>query len=558
MHLWHRDRISRISSSIAVVSIAVALLTLSFAVHAQQASNPAVVTGQGADESGSFVEKHVFGSIGGDVFIGSPVSRNLMAARVGIDYPFTVAGRSAKLFLEGGFARRSVSLEQKRTNNVQTVWDPNANDGSGGDSSGGFVPRALPETRKLEVTASGAEVREAYLQYDLMDNLSLSAGYQRPIWGQFDIVSPVNLLLPLEFQSDDLSIEKSAYRMPQPAVSAVAFPFERLEVSAYWFPLTNLDPLHEEILDEADGANEVFVANATTFGETESRPRPRKDGSDYDAYAARAVWYGDSFTFGLTYYNGRNTLFAFDELPLVEKVQQEQGDKTYDAYSVIERSLLPGSDTVGVELSVPVGRWTWKGEAFYMGTEADIGGIRRESISQDETDDATLVARRARRGLYDWMVDNNNGRGYVDVNLLMAGAGFDALYDHWRFGAAVFVVDTVLSGKAKEADRLVKAAYPGDDGIGFSGALPNAYIFYDFDEERTTTAGLVGGFAGPFLGVSTFYTSTWFENWRWSASVEYAAAMSDQLMDELNSDSGAYELEDAAALGVRLGLVYEF
>ena len=537
----HRDRTSRVSSSIAVVSIAVALLTLSCAVHAQQTSGPAVATGEEAEGSGSFFEKHVFGSIGGDAFFGSPISRNLMAARLGLDYPFTVAGRSAKLFLEGGVARRSVSLEQKRTSDVQTVWDPDAS---------AFVPRALPETRTLKVTASGVEVREAYLQYDVLDNISLSVGYQRPIWGQFDIVSPVNLLLPLEFQSDDLSLEKSAYRMPQPAFSAVVFPFERLEVSAYWFPWTNIDPLHQEILDEADGANEVFVANPPNFGETESRPRPRKDGSDYDAYAARAVWYGDSFTFGLTYYNGRNTLFAFDELPLVEKVQQVQNSTTYDAYSGIERSLLPGSDTVGLELSVPVGRWTWKGEAFYMRTETDIGGIRRESIAQDDMDE--------RRVLYDWMVDQNNGRGYVDVNLLMAGAGFDALYDHWRFGAAVFVVDTLLTGKAKEADRLVKAAYPGDDGVGFSGALPNAYVLYDFDEERTTTAGLVGGFAGPFLGVSTFYTSTWFENWRWTASLEYAVSMSDQLLDELNSDSGAYELEDDVALGVRLGLVYEF
>ncbi len=548
----HSDRNSRISSSIVVVSIAVALLTLSCAVHAQQASNPTVVTGDEGQESDGFFEKHVFGSVGGDVFLGSPINRQLLAARLGIDYPFTVGGGSAKLFIEGGYARRSVSLEQKRTSDLETKWDPTAGDGSGAFVS---TTSTLPEERELEVTASGVELREAYLQYDLADNLSLSAGYQRPIWGQFDIVSPVNLLLPLEFQSDDLSLEKSAYRMPQPAVSAVAFPFERLEVSAYWFPWTNIDPLHEEILDEADGANQVYVADATRFGETEMRPRPRKGGSDYDAYAARAVWYGDSVTFGLTYYSGRNTLFAFDELPLVEPVTQTDGSGTYDAYSVIERSLLPGSETVGLELSVPVGRWTWKGEAFYMRTETDIGGVTREIISQAATD-ATSAARR---DLYEWIVEQNSGRGYVDVNFIMAGAGFDALYDHWRFGVAVFVAEPTLTGQAKEADRLVKAAYPGDDGVGFSGGvLPNAYILYDFDEERTTTAGFVGGFAGPFLGLSAFYTRTWFDNWRWSASVEYAAALSDQLLDELNSDSGTYELEDAAAWGARLGLVYEF
>jgi len=529
MFRQHHDRIRRYSFRIAVVSLAVALLTLSCAVHAQQTSDPPVLTGEEAEGS-SFFEKHVFGSIGGDVFIGSPINRHLVAARLGIDYPFTVAGRSAKLFLEGGYATRSASLEQERTAEA----DP-----------------SLPETRKLKVTASGFEVREAYMQYDLLDNISLSVGYRRPIWGQFDIVSPVNLLLPLEFQSNDPSVNKSSYRMAQPAVTAVVFPFERLEVSAYWFPWTNLDPLYEEILDEADGANVVFVEGQAA-DMTATRTRPREDVSDYDAYAARAVWYGDSFTFGVTYYNGRNTLFAFDELPLVEKVSLSGAE---DGFSVIERSLLPSSEAVGLELAVPVGRWTWKAEALQMRTETDISGLRRESIDPN----STTGTDPARRSLYNWIVEQNAGRGYVEVDLLMAGVGFDAVYDHWRFGTAAFVASTKLSDKAKEADRLAEAAYTDDDGVGFSSeVLPNAYVLYDFDEERTTTAGFVGGFAGPFLGLSAFFTSTWFENWRGTASVEYAVALSDQLLDELNSDAGAYELKDDAAFGVRLGLVYEF
>ncbi len=546
----HHDRFRLSSSWVGAAALAVALVALPCAVSAQEIPDDVVVIEEGSERKGGFVEKHVFGSIGGNAFVGSPISRDFVAARLGIDYPFATSIGSGKIFIEGGYARRSVSLKQKRNDDALVAWDPDA---------GAYVSRAgdLPETRELEVTASGAEVREAYLQYDPADYLSLSVGYQRPIWGQFDIVSPVNLLLPLEFQSDDPSFEKSSYRMPQPALSATVFPFERLEVSAYWFPSTNIDPLHEEILSEADD-NTVYVAGS--LGQTATQPRPREDASDYDAYAARAVWYGDSLILGLTYYEGRNTLFTFDELPLVPKpAVQTSGTgndiQTYDAYSVIERSVLPSSRAVGFELSVPAGRYTYTAEAFHMMTEADIGALRRESIPQDATDPRS----QATRDLYEWIVNENGGRGYVDVDLYMVGAGFDALYDHWRFGASGFFVGTSLSGEASEADRLVQAAYSDDDNVGFSAEfLPNAYLFYDFDEERTETIGFVGGFAGPLLGLTAFYSGTWLDNLRYTASLEYAVALSDQLLDELNSESGAYELESAASFGARLGVLYEF
>ena len=77
----------------------------------------------------------------------APISREFVAARVGIDYPFATGVGSGKIYLEGGYARRSVSLKQKRSDDAGLVWDP---------AAGRYVSRYgdLPATRELEVTAN--------------------------------------------------------------------------------------------------------------------------------------------------------------------------------------------------------------------------------------------------------------------------------------------------------------------------------------------------------------------------------------------------------------------
>ncbi len=525
-----------------------AILGVSIAAAAN--ANEVVIKGELDGEPESAFESGVFGSIGADVFVGDQISRRFAAARVGFDQPFTVGTGSGRVFVEAGFAHRNASIEQTRTRTAHFELDPATGTYREGEPTG-------PETRTVDVSASGAELREAYVEYNPTENIGLSLGYQRPVWGQFDVVSPVNLLLPLEFQSNDVAWEKSSYRMPQPMISATLFATERLELTGYWFAGTNLDPLHEEILNEGDGQNRAWVAGGG-LGATEMRARPRKDFSDYHAGAARVVWYADGFTLGLTYYDGRNSLFASDELPLVERVMQTGGTDgspvEYDAYSVIDRTALPKSQAFGVELSVPVGRWTWKAEAFRMSTETDIEGVRPELVSRAGGDPG-----EARRELYQWILNENGGRAYADIDALMMGAGFDALFDRWRFGAAAFTFNTSLGAEAEEANRLVKAAYPGDDGIETDTVwLPNAYLIRDFNEERTRSTGIIGGFAGPFFGLSAFYSSTWLDDWRWTASLEYAGVVSDQMLSDVNDDDGRYELDNIATLGARIGFLYEF
>ena len=112
--------------------------------------------------SGSFFGEYMFGRIGGEALFGDPISHRFLAARLGLDYPFGGETGAGRIYIEGGYSHRSATLKQKRTNS-----NPE------GSSD-------LPQTRELKASTSGVSLREAYLEYDPIENLSLAFGYQRP------------------------------------------------------------------------------------------------------------------------------------------------------------------------------------------------------------------------------------------------------------------------------------------------------------------------------------------------------------------------------------------
>ena len=61
---------------------------------------------------------------------------------------------------------------------------------------------------------------------------------------------------------------------------------------------------------------------------------------------------------------------------------------------------------------------------------------------------------------FRWIDTMNGGRGYVDVDGIMAQIGFDVRYDQWNFGLSVLLFQSLLSDEAKRANELYKAAFP--------------------------------------------------------------------------------------------------
>ena len=566
-----------------------------------------------------FFQRH-FGIAGGGFYAGGggAFEQGFGFGSASFDYPFTLLSRKGRLFVAGGYSYRQVELTLEFEEDFPNIGfaddmaladrrleleEPESSDCS-------FTPIDNPtadqvrNTRRtcefdIKVTDSSGELREAFFEYEILPDVIIAVGRQRPAWGQFDVFSVTNALLPIEFQSREFGFSNNNLRYPQDAVILSYFPTERIELSGYLFLQTSLDPILEKGL--RGGGYNLFIDAATCddldldFRDCDNRTanRPFLDvelpfsgdlgGEDKLAYAARAVWRSDYFTAGFTFNQGRFSLLGiFNRLPVVERFclgdptapDHCSDDMDLVGYNVRDRLVLGETRAFAVEIAVPINQWTIKGEFAYVQSQSDIGlrTQRRTECPPEAIQDMFAQQCRDRRDdedeLFRWIDTMNGGRGYVDVDGIMAQIGFDVRYDQWNFGLSVLLFQSLLSNEAKRANELYKAAFPGDtsplDDSGFDGIpLPTAYVFYDFGVEKQHTIGFAGGFLGVVAGVSVFYTGSklFDEHVNWTAAVDYTTSLANQLIADANSDrqgGGDSELSEDFSLTFRIGTTVEF
>jgi hypothetical protein len=284
-------------------------------------------------------------------------------------------------------------------------------------------------------------------------------------------------------------------------------------------------------------------------------------------YAGRVLWRGDNLTLGFTYNQGYYSLFSlFNRLPTIT----ENHEPERRIFNATPRLILTPSRTYAAELAVPIINWTIKAEVVYTQSEVDIGVdsvfIDIAKLGETEIDE-----------LYEWIVNQNGGRGYVDLDTLFVQAGFGADYDAWEFGVNFILFENILDSAGKEANRLYKRANPGIASPLESGEeeleripFPTIYIFYNFGEEDKHRLGFVGGFTGLAAGASIFYTGPIYlgrgvldESVHWTLGADYVTSLSSQLItqaQEQNNDTINSRVSVASpfTFAVRVGANLEF
>ncbi|MCY4245122.1 MAG: hypothetical protein OXE47_07350 [Gammaproteobacteria bacterium] len=496
-------------------------LTLTAALLLAGVVQAQIVIEESDGGGGRGLSDNFFGEVGFTGAAGSSHQRTFGSVEIGYDGTF--ADDRGRVFLSAIASNSDIELDLELKSSARDNTD-------------------APREMTLKEDDTDLDLGDAYVQYEAPGNFVFTAGRARVSWGQFNLVSPVNLALPVTPQSNEASVRKVNLLVPQDQVSFSWFPHERVEFQGYHFFSTNIDSLVEEVTRNR-GSDEVYAPGATPSSQSMSMPTDRLDLTRHSHNAARLLFYPDWGTLGFTWHKGRKALAFSSNLATLDRT-----DGTNNIYNVRRHVDFPEADNFGIELAIPAGQWTWKFEMLRQETEVDLEGY--SIVIADNERNPTLMNYRS---YFEAVHMRNNGRLYVPVDRYIFGIGAESDRDNWRFDLNLFVIDDRFDSTGDELIRLEEAAgFETDrDTLVFPAISVARYIGGNKERE----AGVLAGFLGAYFGVSTYYTSKIGDNFRWTAGVEAASSLRDQFLSERED---RYELADDLSAGFRLSVIYNF
>lgn len=504
--------------------------------------------------------KYVFATVGGSSTIGgSGISRE------SYDPPDTEEGDNNRMVFTGSLGV-DIQGDFFQFYAQGTVWDQeieitqeikNVFPGDGFCSSSNRYSdtnRCDSSTRVIKIEEDDTEFSEGYISVTPLSWLRLRAGRRKVVWGQFEVFSPVDLLLPFRTQSTDPYFTKVNFRRPQDHVQISITPHERIELQGYWFYNTRLDPLLPRL---AAQENEMMsVSQIEDILE------------DHDQLAARLLFYPNWGTLGLTWYRGRNSLNVND-------FSRVTGGTVADLNSIgdLNRRDIAGDfitapdlaklDAYALEFSASRGRWLFRAELVYRENTGDLEEVRSPC-------GYTCVGDTARRRYLRWILEENGGKFYGDLRTFMGGIGFKYESEKWQVAVAALALSEEFTGKASEGARLNEEAL-GDDPAAGLLAAPFINIARYFGRDKTVTLGFTAGFVGAYGAGASLYTVFDFDHldrfgvgaFQLVLGLDAFQYNTDFSLSDLNDQDSQgrndrYDLKDDFVVGPRVGLVWKF
>jgi len=490
-----------------------------------------IVIEERAPDGGRDWSDNFFGEAGFTAAAGSSHQRGFVSLEVGYDGRF--AGERGRVFVSAIASQSDIELDLELKSRAQN--DPN---------------NTAPQDLTLEEDSGDVDLSDAYLQYAAGDFV-FTAGRARVSWGQFNLVSPVNLALPVTPQSNEASVRKVNLLVPQDQVSFSWLPHERVEVQGYHFFSTNIDSLVEDVTRKRGMDRTVTWGDIDGMGSMGEvgmdSPTDRRDLTRHSHNAARLMFYPDWGTMGFTWHEGRKALAFSSNLATVTKTEVAAGAMDNNVFNVRRHVDFPEADNFGFELAVPAGQWTWKFEMLYQETEVDLEGY---SIAMGDNPMGLLGDYKT---YFDAVIEDNAGKLYIPVDRYIFGIGAESDRDDWRFDFSLFAIDDRFDGDAQRLIDLEEAA--GFDTDRDTLVFPAVSVARYLGGDKSREAGVLAGFLGAYFGVSAYYTATIGDDFRWTAGVEAASSLRDQFLSERED---RYELADDLSAGFRVSAIYSF
>ena len=417
-------------------------------------------------------------------------------------------------------------------------------------------PESLEDIGTLRVDFNDVEtdLSDAFVQYEIFPNGVLILGRRRVIWGQFDLVSPLNLVLPLSTRHVIAGSDKINYAIPQDGASLDFYLGERLRVNLHYFYRTRIDPLLHKavetssdlIYDIADNGFSILSARSASSGDVES----------HHQYALRLLYYGDWGTVGFTYYDGRIG-FNYNGQGNVERVQHDE----LTFYNVDRNIDLPQVQQWAVEASVPLSHWIVKAEALYQETSLSFPAF---SYSSDNPFLPVLWGEERLR-LYvnylDEILRNNGGRLAVDIRQFYIGVGVDARLPNWDINCILAFSFITLGDEGRRLLRYAHDVFDSDKGR--LDVFPIVHIGYRFGEDDRYHVGVAGGMVGLATGAMAYMQVRLGDNWFFSVNGQSLRYVLDDFISDVSSQSqalvgGYYQRSEERDYSGQLSFVYRF
>ena len=418
----------------------------------------------------------------------------------------------------------------------------------------GSVDQRDSEEREitLDIDENEFDIRDAFLQYDVGDNFVFSIGRRRVAWGQFELVSPMNFVLPLTPQTAELTSGKIDFVVPQDQISLSWFS-ERVEFQMYYFFTTQIDWLVEDVL-EGESIDQIFTRVTSTMTVSDVAV-DSEDFEKHEQYALRLLFYADWGTIGLTYHKGRDTLIFDSRLATLHCDNRMSVATTacepHQAINLRRHVDLSETENFGVEMAFPTGDWVVKFEILFQETVADLEGF---TVTDGNVNSPARV-------YLNNIIANNDGELFMPVDRTVMAIGADADKDKWRFNLALTYIDEQLNGdNASEIMEMEDQLFGIDRG---SVVFPTMNIARYIGGDKRQEVGFLGGFLGAYAGFSVYYKGAVGDNFSWTLGGEAIRSLRDDLLaetggDDPNIDYNRYEIADDFSVGLRLSFVYNF
>ncbi len=399
-------------------------------------------------------------------------------------------------------------------------------------------PADFPNRRTLNIKQHDTQLDELYAIWSPIPSIKIAAGRRKIVWGQFDILSPVDLQLPLRSQTTSPYFNKVNFRIPQDSIQVSWSPVEWLELQAYHMQGTRIDPLIETIAADGEGFNRQQLEN-------------------YNQEAARILFYPRWGIVGVTYYSGRQAfgVTLLNEVRNAADVNRNANNQVIEVNST-ERSDVVPLTAYGVEMSIPAGNWTWTFELSYRQNTGELENVERED---ERGDGLRLISQE----YLTWVVDHNRGRFYTDVDVYFGGLGIQYKTGRWRVDFALMAINEQFTGDASPPanyDRLT------EDGATISAAAPVFNMVYSFGERRNKHFAFSFGFLGSYgtgAVLNFIYDIDHFEankagNFLLTIGADLVQYEANFALSALNDEGGQYSIDDNFNVNPRLGIIWKY